>query len=338
VESPKVLPLKKKTSSEATVTKTTSSPNQGDQPSAASSSTRTGIPEVEIDYDALEDTDYNYNYEENDEYGGDDFAGDFVGMGLDAAEETDMEIEEEPYKVLSAKDIRVQQDKDIKQVQDVLSVSKPFARSLLMFFLWDLEKLLEIFFSKGKQEVYKRAGLMEAQSSSEEKQEQFECSICFGEVDFQDSTALSCGHRFCNSCWNYHVSLQVKEGNAKNLACMGKAGSIPCKVKFDDAKIVQFLDDEQLAKYEKRLLESFVEDNPRVKWCPSTPHCGNAIMITAAEKPQIEVTCRCKLKFCFNCGGEPHSPCSCEMVRVWDRRLSEKKASMTKLSKQRWKK
>ena len=32
-----------------------------------------------------------------------------------------------------------------------------------------------------------------------------------------------------------------------------------------------------LKKLSKALLESYVDDNKEAKWCPSTPHCGNAI-------------------------------------------------------------
>jgi hypothetical protein len=34
-----------------------------------------------------------------------------------------------------------------------------------------------------------------------------------------------------------------------------------------------------LKKYHKTLAESYVNDNPLVKWCTSTPHCGNAGML-----------------------------------------------------------
>ena len=36
---------------------------------------------------------------------------------------------------------------------------------------------------------------------------------------------------------------------------------------------------ELLAKYEKKLLESYVDDNKGVKWCPSVPCCGRAVQV-----------------------------------------------------------
>ena len=38
-------------------------------------------------------------------------------------------------------------------------------------------------------------------------------------------------------------------------------------------------EEELLAKLSKALLESYVDDNKEAKWCPSTPHCGNAIKV-----------------------------------------------------------
>jgi ariadne-1 len=68
-------------------------------------------------------------------------------------------------------------------------------------------------------------------------------------------------------------------------------------------------------KYERFLLESYIDDNKKVKWCPSTPHCGNAIR--AEGDDLCEVECSCGEQFCFNCLSETHSPCSCLMWKLW---------------------
>ncbi len=69
-------------------------------------------------------------------------------------------------------------------------------------------------------------------------------------------------------------------------------------------------DSELLTKFERALEESYVEDNRRVKWCPSVPHCGHAVRVKDAF---CEPDCACGLKFCFNCCEDPHSPGTCEM-------------------------
>ena len=38
------------------------------------------------------------------------------------------------------------------------------------------------------------------------------------------------------------------------------------------------------ARFERSLEESWVDDNARVKWCPSAPHCGHAVQARAASR------------------------------------------------------
>jgi len=38
-----------------------------------------------------------------------------------------------------------------------------------------------------------------------------------------------------------------------------------------------------LDKYEQKLLDSYIEDNKSVKWCPSVPHCGCAIQASTVH-------------------------------------------------------
>ncbi|XP_043807374.1 probable E3 ubiquitin-protein ligase ARI1 isoform X3 [Manihot esculenta] len=74
-------------------------------------------------------------------------------------------------------------------------------------------------------------------------------------------------------------------------------------------------------KFDRFLLESYIEDNKMVKWCPSTPHCGNAIRIEEDECCEIE--CSCGLQFCFSCLSEVHSPCSCLMWELWSKKCQD---------------
>jgi len=64
-----------------------------------------------------------------------------------------------PYQTLTKDRMLKLQDHDIKQVAEMLNVSRPFGRTLLMHFNWDAQRLLEVFFDKGKDHVYKAAGL-----------------------------------------------------------------------------------------------------------------------------------------------------------------------------------
>jgi len=67
-------------------------------------------------------------------------------------------------------------------------------------------------------------------------------------------------------------------------------------------------------KYSKYLSRSFVDDNPRIKWCPA-PDCGKAVF--CPETNLDEVQCSCGNKFCFKCNSESHVPSTCDQLANW---------------------
>jgi ariadne-1 len=95
---------------------------------------------------------------------------------------------------------------------------------------------------------------------------------------------------------------------------------------FCDENLVRFLLGQKYPDMAKRfdrfLLESYIEDNASVKWCPSTPNCGHAIRVGTGER-YCEVECPCGLSFCFNCMAHAHSPCPCSIWEKWNAKRSE---------------
>ena len=45
-----------------------------------------------------------------------------------------------------------------------------------------------------------------------------------------------------------------------------------------------------LDKLTQALLDSYIDDNKRVKWCPSVPHCGRAIQVAFSFPPSFAVS------------------------------------------------
>lgn len=74
------------------------------------------------------------------------------------------------------------------------------------------------------------------------------------------------------------------------------------------------------AKYTSSHLESYLEDNTRVAFCPSTPWCGHAIEVDG--DPYVEPECACGVTFCFRCKKDPHSPCTCKMWELWEEKVN----------------
>ncbi|DBB04542.1 TPA: hypothetical protein ACH3X1_012624 [Trebouxia sp. C0004] len=188
------------------------------------------------------------------------------------------------------------QDQSLAAVQGILGCSQDTARKLLTYFQWDKEALFGTLADRSEEAVYQAAGVT---SKSQEAaidvitSGDIECGCCFCDVPVTEATTMECGHAYCNDCWHQHFKVRKLLQQESNL----------------------------LDKYEQKLLDSYIEDNKSVKWCPSVPHCGCAIQVDGDL--QCEPVCQCGLKFCFQCGLDPHSPCTCEMWKQWQRKCSD---------------
>uniref|UniRef100_A0A6B2L001 RBR-type E3 ubiquitin transferase n=1 Tax=Arcella intermedia TaxID=1963864 RepID=A0A6B2L001_9EUKA len=214
----------------------------------------------------------------------------------------------------------------IQKVRGILAISIPSARILLMRYKWNVERLMEIYTDKGKEQVYQDAGICEQETKESNEKGTFECPICAEEKELADSTSLGCVHRACNSCWEMYISDKVKNGESKAITCFGHSGGKHCTTQFPEDKIVNFLSDDLFDKYARKMLESYVEDNRYMKWCPSTPHCGHAVLILNTNYPIQNITCKCGLSFCFGCLDEPHCPIDCGMLKKWQEKIHGKSA------------
>lgn len=114
--------------------------------------------------------------------------------------------------------------------------------------------------------------------------------------------------------WTEYFIVKINEGQSRRVRCMAPKCNSIC----DEAvirKLVIARRPDLAERFERFLLESYIEDNDTVKWCPSIPHCGNAIRVKGDI--YCEVECTCGWQFCFNCSLQAHSPCSCVMWELW---------------------
>lgn len=114
--------------------------------------------------------------------------------------------------------------------------------------------------------------------------------------------------------------MKINEGQSRRIRCMAHKCNAIC-----DESIVRNLVSKRhpdlAEKFDRFLLESYIEDNKMVKWCPSVPNCGNAIQVEDDEFCEVE--CSCGLQFCFSCLSEVHSPCSCLMWKLWTKKCRD---------------
>lgn len=130
---------------------------------------------------------------------------------------------------------------------------------------------------------------------------------------------MLCGFA-CLIGWARHFAVMINEGKSKRIRCM----AYKCNAICDEDVVRSLVSKTQpdLAhKFDRFLIESYVEDNKMVKWCPSTPHCGNAIRVEDDELCEVE--CSCGFQFCFSCSYQAHSPCSCSMWELWRKKCHD---------------
>ncbi|PON70177.1 E3 ubiquitin ligase RBR family [Parasponia andersonii] len=220
-------------------------------------------------------------------------------------------------KMITKETLLAAQREHLRTVMEVLSLKEQHARTLLIHYRWDVDKLVTVLVEKGKDELYAEAGLSSVEHDNfvpAQLPSMVMCVVCTEDVPAVEVTTMDCGHCFCNSCWTEHFIVKINEGQSRRIRCMEHQ----CQAICDEVKIrilVSARDPNLAEKFDRFLLESYIEDNKKVKWCPSVPHCGNAIRVDDNELCEVE--CACGQQFCFSCLSEAHSPCSCLMWELW---------------------
>lgn len=219
------------------------------------------------------------------------------------------------------------QSEQISTVTEILNVSVSNANILLRKYKWSTERVLQDFSDLGGEEILRRAGLTSQESQQYnsnpmDEDSEYLCPLCYDDCTMADTTQLSgCGHRYCNTCWTTYISIKVRDGQSRNIKCMGEK----CAMAVNESIVLKCLrDDHDLRhRYSQSVIESFVEDNTHVKWCPSTPSCGNAVISNLTATTPLVIRCSCQHEFCFACGQSPHLPCTCNMVKHWKKRCED---------------
>uniref|UniRef100_A0A1J3G586 RBR-type E3 ubiquitin transferase n=1 Tax=Noccaea caerulescens TaxID=107243 RepID=A0A1J3G586_NOCCA len=227
-------------------------------------------------------------------------------------------------KVITKESLLAAQREDLRRVMELLSLKEHHARTLLIHYRWDVEKLFAVLVEKGKDSLFSGAGLTvlenQRRDSSVSRSPMMSCDICIEDVPGHQMTRMDCGHCFCNNCWAGHFTVKINEGQSKRIRCMAHKCNAIC-----DEDVVRTLvsksQPDLAEKFDRFLIESYIEDNKMVKWCPSAPHCGNAIRVEDDELCEVE--CSCGFQFCFNCSYQAHSPCSCLMLELWRKKCHD---------------
>ncbi|CAN8266153.1 unnamed protein product [Cochlearia groenlandica] len=284
---------------------------------------------MEDDYLTCDQEDDNYyDYDDNYDYDDDDHQEEEEESNYNE-ETSDLEhvSSRKPTNQIIAKESLVSAQKEVLiRVMELFSVKENQARTLLIYYQWNVDKLFDVCLNKDKESLFQSAGLtvfdpclISNSQGNSKKTMKMSCDICM-EDDLQSSvmSTMECGHCFCNDCWREHFTVRINEGESKRVRCMAHK----CNAICDEYVIRKLVCPELAEKFDRYLVESYVEDNRMVKWCPSIPHCGNAIR-KLVDDGEVEVECSCGLQFCFTCLCESHSPCSCLMWKMWSKKCQD---------------
>jgi ariadne-1 len=228
------------------------------------------------------------------------------------------------FRVLSPKDIQLQQDRQFQEVSSIIELPPEQVAILLRFARWNKEKLIESYMDH-PEKVLEAAGLGadSAESPKTKTVQGFTCEICYEDGPDVQTYAMKCGHRYCVDCYTHYLTQKVKEE--------GEAARIECP--FDgchrivDSKSLKLLVGQTVQdRYEVLLTRTYVDDKENLKWCPA-PECEYAIDCPVKKRDlnRVVPTVRCSHdhNFCFGCTLADHRPSPCTLVKRWMKKCED---------------
>jgi ariadne-1 len=221
-------------------------------------------------------------------------------------------------KVLSPKDIQVQQDKQFQAVSNIIELPPEQTAILLRFVRWNKDKLLEDYVDN-PEKLLEAAGLGStfAEAPQTKAVKGFTCEICYEDEPGLQTYAMKCGHRYCASCYSHYLSQKVQEeGEAARIQCPRDG----CH-RIVDAKSLRLLVEPKVQdRYNVLLTRTYVDDKENLKWCPA-PECEYAVECPVKKRDlhRVVPTVRCTHEhyFCFGCALADHQPSPCSLVKKW---------------------
>ncbi|XP_019107942.2 probable E3 ubiquitin-protein ligase ARI8 isoform X3 [Beta vulgaris subsp. vulgaris] len=240
-----------------------------------------------------------------------------TGIISDLEEELDNCIinHQKPYKVITEAAVRHCQERDIKNISDILSITKDEASLLLLHFDWNANAVLDEWFTNG-QKLREELGLTDvpmdvAMESPDAKD--VTCGICSGNFSRHLVAAASCGHIFCNTCWTGYIGTSIKDG----LACLKlRCPDSSCNTAVGLDMINMLASDDDKEIYARYFRRSYIGNITKAKWCPA-PGCNYAVLLVNGCRIS-RVTCKCSYCFCWKCTKEAHQPISCTALSRWE--------------------
>lgn len=211
----------------------------------------------------------------------------------------------------------------VHDITDLLACDGTTGRLLMNHYKWSKMDLINDFVDSDLTTMLDRAKIPVPNDKKCAEEEAFECGICYatatngnGDGDGDGPVSLlgsnNCGHLFCTACWTQYLNTKIFEDDCgEMLLC----AAYECNALLDDTMVLNLITEKRIKdKFEVAILSSFVQCNPRMRWCPAAD-CTHVIRVE--QKSIKPVTCECGQQFCFGCGEFNHQPIECALLKRW---------------------
>lgn len=175
-----------------------------------------------------DEDDLGYLEEENEDIG-------FESVVADKNRKRTYEVD---FSVHSVSDIVASQQKEVMQVSGILGIRQEHAATLLRHFRWNKERLIERYMDN-PDIVLRQAGVITDNKLAPHfipagRFPGFMCDICCDDDAELKTLALSCGHRFCVTCYQHYLLQKIREeGESRRIQCPQDG----CNVIVDEATV-----------------------------------------------------------------------------------------------------
>ncbi|KAI0338229.1 hypothetical protein BDW22DRAFT_1363103 [Trametopsis cervina] len=153
-------------------------------------------------------------------------------------------------------------------------------------------------------------------------EEPYVCPICCDDNP-KDPRALTCGHKFCSSCWGEYIRTKVRTEAEHWITCMSEDCNLVATTPFIKTALAD--DPATFGRYKELLVRHYVASNSNLKYCPYpsctyTVSCPSASSKSALQTIVPIVNCGASdaHKFCFGCNiDDDHRPVVCGVAKMW---------------------
>ncbi|KAG6494994.1 hypothetical protein ZIOFF_042784 [Zingiber officinale] len=123
--------------------------------------------------------------------------------------------------VITKESLLATQKEDLRKVMQLLALKEQHARTLLIHYRWDVERIFELLDQKGRDRLFSQEGVPVVDNKGlSTSVNPVTCDVCFETVPTDAITEMDCGHTFCNDCWTEHFIVKINDGQSRRIRCM----------------------------------------------------------------------------------------------------------------------